>query len=107
MRKVKCVRAFIAIDSLCNRRRPQWAASCENPARFERMRPTLEPRDRRRVLGLGHPNRKHPSEPEGQKIKREENDEAHVITKRALDNESDEISCEVTRDHEGDVVNDQ
>ena len=48
------------------------------------------------VFRTGHPNRKQPSEPQNHKIKREENEEADLTTKLALDNESDEIVREVT-----------
>jgi len=64
------------------------------------------PRGRRGLLGLRHPNRKPPREPQGKSIKCKENDEAGVPTKLALDNEPDEISREATRDQEGDVVED-
>src|SRR5262249_7011035 len=57
--------------------------------------------------GLSHPNRKQPSDPQEEKIEREENDEADITTKLALDNEPDEIVSKVARNHEGDVIDDQ
>jgi hypothetical protein len=41
------------------------------------------------VFRTGHPNRKQPSEPQNHKIKREENEEADLTTKLALDSQRD------------------
>jgi hypothetical protein len=67
----------------------------------------LGPGSLRGVLGLRHPNRKQPRNPQKQKIEREENNEADMTTKLVLDDEPDEIGKEITCDHEGDVVDDQ
>ena len=59
-----------------------------------------------RGFWLGHPNREQPRDPQGQKIKREENDEAGKAAKRALHNQPGEIGREATPKHENDVVDD-
>ena len=56
--------------------------------------------------GRGHPNRKEPSDPQHKGIEREKDDEAGVATKLTLNNEPDEIVCEVTDKYKADVVGD-
>src|SRR5262245_57164506 len=57
--------------------------------------------------GRGLPNRKEPSGPQHQGIKREKDDETSVATKLTLDNKPDEIVGEAADDHEGDVIDNQ
>src|SRR5712691_11605489 len=78
--------------------------------------PTLETRlnrARRQVSGglgafrLGDSHRKQPRDPQEQKIEREEDDQAGMAAKRALDDKPDEIGSKIARNHEDEVVDDE
>src|ERR1700746_170346 len=82
-----------AVHSIPSSARASTAAS-DGPGLATTVRPTTLVPYSRRGFGLAHPNRKEPRDPQGEKIKREENDEAGITAKRALHNQPNEIGRE-------------
>src|SRR6266446_5061031 len=59
------------------------------------------------MTGLGDPHRKHPSNPQEQKIEHEKDDETDLAAKLAFGDETDGVGGEIACDHEDDVIDDE
>ena len=64
-------------------------------------------RGRRCRLRLCHPHSKQPSEPQEEKVKGQENNQAWLAAKRALGDKPENVRAEVANNHKDDVVDDE